>query len=81
MSQLKLPTTKIGGTELIPLHEWAKFRGVTLHTTWRWRKRGHINPVNLHGKLYLKLSDAEEWERRALNNEFAMVQKPSKKRK
>ena len=57
--------------QLIALRKWLKDTGISSTTAWRWTRAGLISPVNVYGKLYLRVEDLEQFAARAKGGEFS----------
>lgn len=57
--------------DLVPFDEWLASLGRSKVSGWRYRKRGVISTVNLMGRIFVSRAAIAEFERKALNGEFA----------
>lgn len=46
-------------------------RGISDTTLWRWRKKGWLRTVEILGHCYVDLDSVAEFDKRAVNGEFA----------
>jgi hypothetical protein len=70
------PRQSVG--DLIPLDDWLASLGRSKVSGWRYRKQGLISTVNLMGRIFVSRAAIAEFERKALNGEFAKPHKNSK---
>ena len=69
MKTLKLRSDS--GAGLVALTRWSRGIARSRTTIWRWVQRGWLTPINIAGRLYLRLEDIEQFENRAIAGEFA----------
>ena len=50
-------------------------------TGFRWRQKGLISTVNIHGRLYVTRADIAAFEKRAMAGEFAQTAKTPQRTK
>ncbi len=63
------------GAQLIALKQWERQIGVNPVTTWRWRKKGWLQTINICGRVYVSEQSIREFLARAEAGEFAQHHK------
>ncbi len=61
---------------LIPFERWLEGRNLTRTTGYRYRKHGLIRVVNIFGRLYITRAEVQDFDRRAVNGDFALKAHP-----
>ncbi len=71
MHNPSLPTqSPTDPSNLFPLDDYIKGRGLTRHSGWRYRKLGIIKTVNIFGRLYITREEIARFEARAIAGDF-----------
>ena len=66
-----IQATGNNASNLVAFDQWLSNIGLTRTTGWRYRRKGLIQTINVHGRIYLTREAIAEFEEKAKRGDFA----------